>query len=211
MNTPAQAQSQGSSPTPQDDGMNCDDIVIRKAHAADVAAVQAFVSGLSPATRALRFFAPVAELPPMLARALEESDPRHQFLIARRIPGQCEGEGAGEGAPGAGRCAGEGAVVALAQFARFAPPSAECEVAVVIADDWQGRGLGRRIMLKLLSTAAEQGLQFGVGEVLRQNRPMLRLAQRIGFRLQRHPEDARLVQIKGPTTERPMVHDLLAA
>lgn len=166
--------------------MNFDDLVIRKGHAADVPAVQAFVAGLSTATRALRFFAPVAELPPMLARALEEADPQHHFLIARTIPG---------------RGVGEGAVVALAQFARPAPPSAECEVAMVIADAWQRHGLGRRLMLKLLADAAQQGLRVAVGEVLRQNRSMLRLAQCIGFRLQRHPEDATLVQIIRPTRD----------
>ena len=56
-----------------------------------------------------------------------------------------------------------------------------CEFAIVVADDWQGLGLGHRLMTLLVDTAAARGLQRMHGEVLRINEPMLAFVKELGF------------------------------
>ena len=70
------------------------------------------------------------------------------------------------------------------------PGGEACEFALVIADAWQGRGIGRRMMAKLIAVARSRGLERIYGDVLSTNRPMLAFCRQLGFALARHPEDA---------------------
>ncbi len=65
-----------------------------------------------------------------------------------------------------------------------------CEFALVIADAWQGRGIGRRMMEKLIAVARGRGLERIYGDVLSTNRPMLEFCRKLGFTLGRNPDDA---------------------
>jgi len=72
------------------------------------------------------------------------------------------------------------------------------EFALVVADSWQGRGIGRRLLAKLIEAARRRGpatcwsRRRGVkrlyGDILAINRPMLELARRLGFVLDRHED-----------------------
>src|SRR6202521_4514959 len=55
------------------------------------------------------------------------------------------------------------------------------EIALVLADAWQGQGLGRRLLETLLEHAASAEIREGVGTVLATNVAMLRLVPFIGF------------------------------
>ena len=70
-----------------------------------------------------------------------------------------------------------------------------CEFALVIADAWQGRGIGRRMMEKLIAVARGRGLNEIYGEVLSTNRPMLNFCRKLGFRLGRNPDDATVTRV----------------
>ena len=69
-----------------------------------------------------------------------------------------------------------------------------CEFAVVIADAWQGRGIGRRMMEKLIAVARNRGLSRIYGDVLSTNRPMLDFCRGLGFALGRSPDDATITR-----------------
>jgi acetyltransferase len=69
-------------------------------------------------------------------------------------------------------------------------PSAE--FAIVVADPWQGRGIGGRLLAKLADVARRRGLKRLHGEILAINRPMLGLVRKLGFTLQRHDQDPTL-------------------
>lgn len=70
------------------------------------------------------------------------------------------------------------------------------DVALVLADAWQGRGLGRRLLAMLLEHAQNAGVREAVGVVLATNKSMLRLARSMGFAVTAEPEDATLVRIR---------------
>jgi acetyltransferase len=55
------------------------------------------------------------------------------------------------------------------------------EFALVVTDDWQGKGLGRHLLERLITAARERGIRQLNGSVLRENQQMLRLVQDLGF------------------------------
>ena len=69
------------------------------------------------------------------------------------------------------------------------------DVALVLADAWQGQGLGRRLLETLLQHAASAGVHEAVGLVLATNVHMLRLARSMGFAVTAEPGDATVMRI----------------
>jgi len=70
------------------------------------------------------------------------------------------------------------------------------DVALVLADKWQGRALGRRLLATLLEHAQTAGVRDAVGVVLATNKAMLRLARSMGFAMSAEPGDAMVVRIR---------------
>jgi acetyltransferase len=134
-------------------------MLVRPVQAGDAERLQGFVRGLSQRSRYERFFAPVAELSP---RELE------------RIT---SGAGLSLAAFDA-----RGAVVALAEYVRSG--AGEAEFAIVIADAWQGQGLGARLIAALLEHAKRSGVARLAGVTHAGNRAMRLLARRLGFGVQ---------------------------
>ncbi len=59
------------------------------------------------------------------------------------------------------------------------------EFAVIVADPWQGKGLGPKLVEQVIAVARDQEVKLLYGEVLSANQPMLDLAKKTGFVLQR--------------------------
>jgi acetyltransferase len=153
-----------------DDGRK---VRIRPVECSDGPAVQAFVERLSPATSRRRFFRPVKALTPsQLTRVVAVDYSRSMSVVAET----------------------DGAIVGLAEYVA-APGDAAAEVAVVIADEWQGAGLGRVIFGALVLHAANQGLARLRGEAFADNAPLLALVHRFGFSAGPHPDESDLVSI----------------
>ncbi len=80
---------------------------------------------------------------------------------------------------------GEGElVVALANYVRLRDP-AVAEVAFTVADAYQRRGIGTRLLERLAARASEHGIARFVAEVLADNRDMLGVFEGAGFELTR--------------------------
>jgi acetyltransferase len=79
-------------------------------------------------------------------------------------------------------------LIAEGRLARNADNSS-AEVALAVADAWQGQGIGSRLMAELLATARRDGIRSLYGQVLRENWPAARLLRSFGFVLERHPDD----------------------
>jgi acetyltransferase len=62
------------------------------------------------------------------------------------------------------------------------------EFAIVVADAWQGRGIGKRLLAKLIEVARHRRVKRLYGEILGTNRPMLEFVRKLGFRLERHED-----------------------
>ena len=76
-----------------------------------------------------------------------------------------------------------GDIVGVARFVRTGPE--EAEPAIVVADDWQGRGLGRELMGALADRALDEGVRRFRAPVLAENDAALRLLGSLGEYWQR--------------------------
>ena len=76
--------------------------------------------------------------------------------------------------------AGQKIVVAGGRYIVFEPGRAE--MAFMVVDAWQGRGIGSILMLRLVKIAREAGLQQLTAEVLPENAAMLKVFEKFGFK-----------------------------
>jgi acetyltransferase len=65
----------------------------------------------------------------------------------------------------------------------------EAEVAVLISDHWQGRGLGKELLARLLIVGADEKLSKLTADILPDNRGILRICEKLGFTLKHSLED----------------------
>ena len=62
------------------------------------------------------------------------------------------------------------------------------EFAIIVADQWQGKGLGPKLVEEVIAIARERGVKLLYGEVLATNQPMIEMVKRLGFSLTRQIE-----------------------
>jgi acetyltransferase len=72
------------------------------------------------------------------------------------------------------------------------------EFAVVVTDSWQGRGIGRMLMERLIACAKRRGLKRLEGAVLRANRGMLKFCEQLGFEVHENADDSEQVTVVLP-------------
>lgn len=87
---------------------------------------------------------------------------------------------------------GEEQLIGVARYVAL-PESPDCEFAIVLADAWQGHGIGTKLMRMLIGAARKRGYRHMVGEILATNMAMIQLVRHCGFTLAKVPGDATLV------------------
>ncbi len=153
-------------------------LTLRPIRPEDAEREQAFVRGLSPEARRLRFLQAIKELSPaMLAQFTQIDYAREMALVAT-----VETEGVEE-------------QVGVARYI-INPDGRSCEFAIVVGDKLRGQGIGSRLMNALIGAARAQGLSTMVGVVLAENAPMLQLMRELGFTIRSSPEDSSLVEVE---------------
>jgi len=134
-------------------------VAVRPMRPEDVALETRFFEGLSERSRFQRFMQYLPKLPPqMLARFTQLDYDRELALVALH----------------------GGEFVAVGRYA----PNADgetAEFALVVADAWQGKGLGRMLLQQLKDEARKAGYRALYGHIMEANHDMLDLARRLGF------------------------------
>jgi GNAT superfamily N-acetyltransferase len=168
---------------------------VRRAEAADFPALGDFFAGLSARTRYLRFFAPVTPNPALLRLLCGEPGEVDAVVAVR-----------------------DGVIIGHAMAADAAPPPDQCggeagrgcgatptpDVGIVVADAWQGRGVGAALMRALITAVQARGVTTLAMDVLASNRKVLAMISahwpvtRVG-----HTRDCVTVHVRLPGTERP--------
>ena len=147
------------------------ELIIRPIRPEDAEIEQAFIRGLSDKAKYFRFFQPLDELTPaMLARFTQiDYDREMAFIAVTEVKGR-EIE------------------IAVARYITNAD-NISCEFAIVVADDWQNKGIARRLIERLIECARDHGLELIRGKVLAENKEMLALAASLGFTSRRTEDD----------------------
>jgi acetyltransferase len=154
-------------------------VFVRPIRPEDEPAHHAFHARLQPEDVRFRFFNLVRELPhSQMARFTQIDYDREMAFLA--LPA--------EGAGAAGRAPAEGETLGVVR-AIADPDNERAEFAIVVRSDQKGRGLGHALLEKMIRYCRARGTREIVGQVLPDNRPMLELAQALGFESRFLPED----------------------
>lgn len=153
------------------------EILLRPIRPEDAELEQAFVRGLSEESRYLRFMRAIEELTPeMLVRFTQiDYDREMAFVALFEKDGQQE-------------------EIGVARYS-VEPDGESAEFAMVVADAWQGLGVGTLLLEALIESARQRGVRELIGEVLPRNRSMLALSDQLGFSRQVLESDEDLVRV----------------
>ena len=153
-------------------------VQIRPIQSTDATLIRDFVGSLSFETRYLRFMGAVKELSSQAIDRLTRPDHRREAALIAVVFYD-----------GADRIAG------VARYAMNADDET-CDFSIVVADNWQRRGLGSRLLTLLVDTASARGLTSIGGEVLAINRTMTAFVSVHGFSATRSDGDPTSLRIE---------------
>ena len=122
--------------------------------------VRTVFAGMSQRSRYLRFHSPLPRLTSPTEKLLTDVDGRRHIALVAELAGMSDWIPLGIGRI---IVTGEG----------------EAEVAFEVVDEWQGRGVGHRLLTALHRCAAEQGYHRVVALVLAENRRAIALVQSV--------------------------------
>jgi acetyltransferase len=89
----------------------------------------------------------------------------------------------------------DGVMLGVAHF--FADPDKlRAEYAIAVRSDSQGRGIGYLLMNRLIDIARRRGIGELVGEVLRENEPMLQMCRQLDFAIAPQPSDPAVMLVR---------------
>ena len=142
-------------------------IMLRPIRPEDERELTALYARLSPETSYQRFFSVMARLPPDWARILANVDYDKRMAIVAVAPGS--------------------QLIGVARY-DYDDAAKEAEIALVVQDGWQGKGLGTILLRELLAYAATKGIHRFRAYVLGDNRRMLDLLARTTQVLERYTE-----------------------
>ena len=139
-------------------------VLIRQVRGTDAPLLADGFARLSARSRQLRFLGPKKMLSAAELRYLTDVDHHDHEAIGALSP--AEGRGVG-----------------VARYIRDADDPEAAEIAVTIADDWQGRGLGTELLVRLSDRARQAGIGRFTATVSADNVAMPRLLWKMGAEL----------------------------
>lgn len=138
------------------------DVAVRPVRPDDHEPMRDFVAALSPPTRRHRFHGVRGSTDELLDLLTHVDGQKRVAWIATRLDNGVE------------RILGDARYMVTHD-------GASAEFALVVADAWQGQGIGRWLMQTLTAHAQSAGLRWMFGEVLERNTRMLNFLQQQGF------------------------------
>jgi acetyltransferase len=152
------------------------EVLIRPIRPEDAELEKEFVKNLTQETKYFRFMNTLRELTDTMVARLTQIDYDREMAFIATVDR-------------------DGTEVELG-VCRYAvnPDGESCEFAIVVADEWQHRGLARKLMGVLIETARDRGLKYMNGDFLANNERMLRFVAGLGFVLSPSPDDNSIKQ-----------------
>lgn len=133
------------------------DLVVRELTAGETDVLDAVFAGLSDTSRFRRFHGGTPRLAPATRAWLAAVDGDRHLAVAAFAP--------------------DGAPIGIARLVGVGPSTAE--LAIEVVDVWQGRGVGRALLLAVAARGRAAGYRRVTAEILTENRPMLALLRAV--------------------------------
>jgi acetyltransferase len=156
------------------DGEN---LTLRHIAPTDAAKEQAFVHGLSPESNYRRFHGTIKDLSKKDLKKFTEPDARNAVAMVVLRSGE-KGE----------------EEIGVARYV-IDPDRTNCEFAIVVADAWQKRGIGRKLMNALIGHLQVSGIKQISGSVIKSNSVMRKFIKQMGFEETAAPDDSSTLSV----------------
>jgi acetyltransferase len=163
---------------------------LHRINPADVELERRFIHRLSPRTKRLRLLAAFGE--PSDEQLIRLVSPHPETELALAWVQKASPKSLREF---------DGEFAAVARYAVIDVSAGLAEFAIVVADDLQAQGIGRKLLVALISAAQFAGLRQLQGDCYADNRALISLCKNLGFNLGGHPEDASLVRVSLSLTD----------
>lgn len=150
-------------------------VLIRPINHRDAKAEREFIQGLSAESKRMRFLGQMSCPSDEFIDRLTDIDYVNDVALAAVT-----------------QEAGKEKIVGVSRYAADGTRE-RCECAVVVADEWQHKGVGTALMQKLIKIAQERGLRLMESTDLAENVEMRELATDLGFHCRQDPNDAHQV------------------
>jgi RimJ/RimL family protein N-acetyltransferase len=147
------------------DGETC---LLRPIDASDADGILALHARLSDRTRYYRFFGAYPRIPAADLRRFVNVDHRDREALVAVLDGD---------------------LIAVGRYERLPDPPNSAEVAFVVVDAHQRRGLAPILLAHLVTAARQVGIHQFIAEVLPGNTAMMRVFARAGFSIDHHYSD----------------------
>jgi acetyltransferase len=157
--------------------LNGKKLLLRLMRPDDVSGVTDFLNRLSPTARRYRFFSPVSNFSDQMVTKLVVVDQGREYALVAICT-----EHGNDFPVGGGRFV-------------IDESGCNCEFSVLVADDWQGQGIGRRVLGALIAEAVRRGLGRIVGDVLAENGAMIALGRAMGFAVTESDEGYSVIRL----------------
>ena len=137
-----------------------------------------FVHRLSEQSRFLRFMFGLQDLSPaMLSRFTQiDYDRELALIVVLRLPDGTEQQ------------------IGVARYITLLDEET-CEFAIVVSDEWQGKGVARRLFQCLIDIARDRRIKVMTGITLRENTRMIDLSRSLGFAARSDADEPELVRM----------------
>ncbi len=150
-------------------------VLIRPIGNRDAQAERDFIQALSADSKRMRFLGQMSCPSEEFIHKLTDIDYVNDVALAAVVEGN-----------------GKDRIVGVSRYA-VDETRERCECAVVVADEWQHKGLGTALMQKLIKIAQERGLRLMESTDLAENIEMRDLATDLGFHRRPDPDDVHQV------------------
>ena len=149
---------------------------VRPMRPEDAALEKQFFDGLSERSRYQRFMQHLKSLPPQMLARFTQLDYDRELALVVLDPERRR----------------------FVAVGRYSPnqDGTTAEFALTVADDWQGKGIGRALLGRLCERARIAGYTALYGHILHANREMLDLAARLGFAEHGRPQGEVLTVVR---------------
>jgi RimJ/RimL family protein N-acetyltransferase len=145
-------------------------VVVRRIRADDKRFLSAGLANLSETSVQRRFLAPKHRFTRSELRYLTEVDGFNHVAFVAESPVQPSRH-----------------LIGVARFVRDPDDPESAEAAIVVADDWQGHGLGSLLARELASAARQLGVRRFTATMLAENKPAHRLMAKLADHLEERP------------------------
>jgi acetyltransferase len=157
------------------------EVQLRPVKPEDEPLLEDLAAHMTPEDMRLRFFAAMRGLSPALAWKLTHIDyDRAMALVALK----------------------DGVALGGARF-HAEEDRSRAEYAIAVRSDWKGHGLGYLLMTRLIAVAREWGIGELVGQVLRENKPMLDMCRELGFSVASDHTEPTVMRVRKMLTPEP--------